>query len=200
MTEAIYYRDDIFKAEYQKEVFQGVSLLLELGGLIAYRAGIKGMVRGNENPRDFITDPNVEYSYVINELMMTEILKHYGLERNVLESFILDTSAPQLLTEVADENPLLYKPIVHNNGCYFFVGITSQGCAVNNYILKTAVKHGCLPQLVQQTQYSIWMRIGSSCVDYMHWQTSRFSDLMHDDEHYSEVPIAKRQTKMCYNS
>ena len=187
MTEAIYYRDDIFKAEYQKEVFQGVSLLLELGGLIAYRAGIKGMVRGNENPREFITDPNVEYSYVINELMMTEILKHYGLERNVLESFILDTSDPQLLIEVADENPLLYKPIVHYNGYYFFVGITSQGCAINNYILKTAVKHGCLPQLVQQTQYSIWMRIGSSCVDYMHWQTSRFSDLMHDDEHYSEA-------------
>lgn len=187
MTEAIYYRNDIFQTVFQKEVYQGVSILLELGDLIAYRAGIKGLVRGNENPREFITDPNTEYSYVINERMMTEILRHYGLERNVLESFILDASAPKLLTEVADENPLLYKPIVHYNGCYFFVGITSQGCSIKNYILKAAIKHGCLPQLVQQTQYSIWMRIGASCIEYMHWQTSGYSDLMHDDEHYSEA-------------
>lgn len=187
MTEAIYYRDDIFKSDYQREVYQGVSILLELGDLIAFRAGITGLVRGNENPRELVTDPNAEYSYVINERMMTEILQHYGLERSILESFILDTSDSKLLTEVADENPLLYKPIVHYNGYYFFVGITNQGCAINNFILKTAVKHGCLSQLVQQTQYSIWMRIGSSCIDYMHWQTSRFSDLMHNDEHYNEA-------------
>ena len=78
MTEAIYYRDDIFKSDYQREVFQGVSILLELGDLIAFGAGITGLVRGNENPRELVTDPNAEYSYVINERMMTEILQHYG--------------------------------------------------------------------------------------------------------------------------
>lgn len=187
MTDAIYYRNDIFKTDLQKEVYQGVLILLELGEMIAYRAGIKGLVRGNENPRELISEPNAEYSYVINEQMMTEILRHFGLERKILDSFILDTDNPKLLTKVANENPLLYKPIVHYNSCYFFVGITNQGCAINNFILKTAVKHGCLPQLVEQTQYSIWMRIGASCIDYMHWQTSQFDGLMHDDEHYYEV-------------
>ena len=187
MTEAIYYRDDIFKKEFQKEVYQGVSILLELGDLIAYRAGIKGLVRGNENPRELITAPHLEFSYVINEPMMTEILQHFGFERKILDTFIVDISHPKLLTDIADENPLLFKPIVHYNGCYFFVEISSQGCAINNFILKTADKYGCLPLLVQQTQLSIWMRIGASCYEYMHWQTSRFSDLMHEDEHYSEA-------------
>lgn len=185
MTEAIYYRDDIFQKDFQKDVHQGVSLLLEIGDIIAYRAGITGLVRGNNNPREIITEPNVSFSYVINERMMTAILNRSGWERNCLDSFILDINDPKLLTDNADENPILYRPIVHYNGCYFFIGIADQGCAINNYILKTASKYKCLPELVRQTQYSVWMRIGASCINYMHWQLSMFNDMTHDDEHYS---------------
>lgn len=187
MMDAIYYRNDLFSTIFQKEVYQGVIFLLELGKLIAYKSGINGLVRGNENPGELISEPNSEQSYVIDEYMMTELLRHHGLDRRVLDLFILDINDPKLLTEKADENPLLYKPIIHYNNCYFFVGITNQGCAINNYILKTAAKHECLPKLVEMTQYSIWMRIGESCIDYMHWQTSRFSDIVHDNEHYNEA-------------
>lgn len=186
MTEVVYYDNDIFTKEFQSEVYQGISMLLELGNLIAYKAGIIGSTRGNDNPRKMIMNPQTVYSYVINERMMAEIFSHYGLEKQMLTSFILDINAPKLLTEVADENPILYRPIVHYNDCYFFAGITNQGCAINNFILRTAVKYNCLPKLVRQTQYSVWMRIGSSCINYMHWQVSRFSDFMHNGEHYGE--------------
>ena len=186
MTEAIYYRNDIFQKAFQQEIQQGVSLLLALGDLIAYRADIKGMVRGNDNPRGKIVEPLTSHSYFITERMMTEILDHYGLNRQVLDSFICDSNDPNILTEVAEQNPLLYKPIIKYDDGYYFIGTANQGCAINNHILKIALKYNCLPALVEQTQYSIWMRIGSSCISYMRWQAGMFADLMHSDEHYSE--------------
>ena len=186
MTEAVFYRDDFFRKDFQNEVYQGVLLMLELGDLIAYRAGIKGMIRGNENPREPIDKPTVYQSYVISERMMTEMLNHDGIDRGVLEAFICDLNDPDLLTDVSERNPLLYHPIIAYDGCFYFVGIANQGCAINNFILRTAVKHNCLPELVQQTQYSVWMRIGSSCLSHMHWQISQYRDVVHSDEHYSE--------------
>lgn len=187
MTETIYRCDTTIPKEYQTEVYQGIRALLALGDIIAHRAGINGSTRGNENPRETITDPNTTCSYVINELLMTDILRYHGLEKETLEPFILDTKDPMLLTDEADSNPILFRPIVHYNGYYFFIGIANQGCAINNYILKTAEECKCLSELVQQTQQSIWMRIGSSCVDFMHWHISNFNDVMHNEESYNEA-------------
>lgn len=186
MTETIYHHDATFPMEFQIEVYQGIRALLALGDMIAHRSRINGSIRGNENPRETITDPNTACSFVMGELLMTEILHYHGLEKEALEPFILDTKDPMLLTDVADSNPILYKPIVQNNGYYYFIGIANQGCAINNYILKTAAKYKCLSELVQQTQYSIWMRIGLSCTDYMHWHISNYGDMMHDEGHYNE--------------
>ena len=187
MTETIYHRETAFLKEFQIEASQGIRVLLVLGDIIAHRAGINGTTRGNENPRETITDPNTAYSFVMDELLMTEILNSHGLEKEALEPFILDTKDPMLLTDIADSNPMLYRPIVQNNGHYYFIGITNQGCAINNYILKTAAKYKCLNELVQQTQHSIWMKIGLSCVEYMHWHICHYGDMMHDEEYYSEA-------------
>lgn len=186
MTETIYHRGTTIPKEYQTEVYQGIRALLALGDIIAHRAGINGSTRGNENPRETITDPNITCSFVMDELLMTEILNYHGLEKETLEPFILDTKDPMLLTDEADSNPILFRPIVHYNCYYFFIGIANQGCAINNYIMKTAEKCKCLSDLVQQTQRSIWMKIGSSCVDYMNWSISNYGDMMNDTEQYNE--------------
>lgn len=186
MTETIYHHETTFLKEFQIDVYQGIRALLVLGDITAHRAGINGLTRGNENPRETITDPNTVYSFVMDELLMTEILNYHGLEKEALEPFILNTKDPMLLTDVSDSNPILYRPIVHYNGYYFFIGIANQGCAINNYILKTAAKYKCLSELVQQTQHSIWMKIGLSCMNYMHWHISNYGDMMHDEGHYSE--------------
>ena len=186
MTEAIYYRNDIFKAEFQKEIYKEVSFLLELGDLIAYRAGIKGLIRGNENRREKISKPKVCHSYSITETMMNEFLTHYSLDGKMIDSFVLDKDNPMILTEQAERNPLLYRPIIKYDDCFHFIGISNQGCAINNFILKTAEKFNCIPELVQQTQYGIWMKIGASCVEYMHWGQSGYNDLFQNDELFNE--------------
>ena len=186
MTEAIYYSDDVFHEAFQQEVYQGVLILLELGNFIASRANIKGMVRGNYNPREIISEPLTNHSYKISDGMMSDMASHFGWNMHVIESFILNKDDPKLLTENPEENPILYKPIVHYNGFYYFVGIANQGCAINNFILKTALKHDCLGELVDQTQTVIWTRILTSCFEYLHWQPGVAYDLLHKDSHYNE--------------
>ena len=186
MIEAVFHHNNDFMDDFRREVRQGISILLELGNLLAYRAGIKEMTRGNENQREKICPPLTNHSYVISEEMMTEMIKHYGWDKTVLDSFLLDKDDPLLLTDNAEVNPILYRPILHFNEGYYYIGISNQGCAINNFILKTAAKHHCLDELVQQTQLGIWMKIGLSCCDYMHWYPGVAPDLINTDAHYYE--------------
>lgn len=186
MTEAVFHQGNGFPDDFRKEVRQGIIIMLELGNLLAYRAGIKEMIRGNENQREKISSPLTNHTYIISKEMMAEMIRHYGWDKAVVESFLLDKDDPLLLTVNADENPILYRPILHYNGGYYFVGISNQGCAINNFILKTAVKNHCLDELVKQTQMGIWMKIGQSCCDYMHWYPSVARELMNTDSHYYE--------------
>lgn len=96
---------------------------------------------------------------------MTELIHRNRLNPNVLKSFLLEVNATDILTQDAEKNPLLYRPIVEFDNNFYFAGISSQGCAINNFILKTALKHRCLEELVKQTHYGVWMRIGRSCIE-----------------------------------
>ena len=181
ITEAIFHKSDDFPDAFNKEVYHGIVLMLELGELIAYRGNVRGMIRGNDNPREQIKEPLTNYSFAITEKMMSEFLRQNRLNQDVLVQFLLDRNDPKLLTDDSDENPILYHPIVKNNGAYYFVGISNQGCAINNFILKTAVKYNCLRQLVETTHYGVWMRIGASCINYLHWGEGAFSDILKGD-------------------
>ncbi len=186
MTESIYRVEGIFSEEFKAEIYQGVTLMLELGNVIATRAGIEKMIRGNDNPREIITEPLYNQSYAIPKAMMAEIIKCNRWDERALDYFILDTDNPEILTTNPERNPILYKPLVEHNGCFYFIGISNQGCAINNFILKTAVKYHCIDEIVQLTQDTIWNRIGMSCINLMHWAPMEFDGLLPEDTHYNE--------------
>lgn len=186
MTESIYRVEDVFTEAFKKEIYQGVTLLLELGSAIAARAGIERMTRGSDNPRERIVEPQTIPSYAIPQGMMELLLRHNRLDKSVLDCFLLDKNDPKILTDNAEENPILYRPILELDGDYYFIGLTNQGCAINNFILKTAIKHQCLPELVRLTQETIWNRIGMACMNKMHWGPMDFDGFMPEDVHYNE--------------
>ena len=186
MTEAIYSHDEVFPEAFSVDVYKGVTLCLELGTMVAHRAGIKGIVKGNENQRDKIVKPDANLSFGIPESVMAEILLRNRIDAKTLQMFVLDKDDPRLLTENSDENPLLFKPVVKHNDSYYFIGISNQGCAINNFILKSAIKHHCLNELVRLTQLGLWKRIESSCVRYFHWDPLSYFDTASSDAHYSE--------------
>lgn len=186
MTEAIFHYGT-FENDFRRHVYEGVVILLKIGDLLARRAGIAHTTRGNGNPRENLVEPNNAHSYILDGQTLNDILGNNGLDNRVLDPFILDINDPMLLTENADDNPILYKPIVHYDNNYFFVGISNQGCAINNFIIKTAAKYNCLSTLISTTQTLIWVRIGSSCIDHMHWQMSSLCDLTNMDEHYNDA-------------
>ena len=186
MTESIYRVEDVFIEAFKREIYQGVTLLLELGSVIATRAGIERMTRGSDNPREKIVEPQTIRSYAIPQVMMEVLLRHNRLDKSVLDSFLLDKKAPNMLTDNPEENPILYRPILELDDDYYFIGLTNQGCAINNFILKTAIKHKCLPALVRLTQETIWNRIGMACMNRMHWGPMDFSGFMPEDVHYDE--------------
>lgn len=186
MTETIYRVKGMFPEVFKLEIYQGVILMLELGNAIATRAGIKKMTRGNDNPREKITEVVSNQSYVISKEMMESVIRNNRLEEPILDNFLLDKDDPEILTDNPERNPILYTPLVKDNGNFYFVGISNQGCAINNFILKTAIKYNCINEIVQLTQNTIWNRIGMSCMKQMHWTPIEFEDFLLEDNHYNE--------------
>lgn len=188
MTESIYRVDNTFSKSFKDEIYQGVTLMLELGTILANRAGItkKRMVRGNEDPRATISEVLVSQSYAIPKLILACLFKQLNIEENSLIYFLLKKNEPNILTTDSEKNPILYRPIIELEGNYYFLGILNQGCAINNFILKTAVKNNCIDKLVQLTQDSVWNRIGISCISMMHWTPMEFDGFMPEDKHYKE--------------
>ena len=186
MTESIYRIRGIFPEAFESEVYYGVLLMLELGNAIATRAGLSGMIRGNDNPQELIDEALYKQSYAISKEMMAFIIKYNHLDLHIIDSFLLNKDDPDLQTYNSERAPILYRPIVKYNENYYFVGINNQGCSINNFILKTALKYGCLDELVHLTQETIWNRIGMSCVDLIHWMPMEFDGFLPDDAHYKE--------------
>lgn len=188
MTETIYNnRKKVFSEEFKQSVFKGVILLLEFGNAIAHRAGIMGMTRGSEEHHKLISEPANLLTYGMPEDLLLNVFSSKGVTKDVLDAFVLDIDNPKLLAEDIDENPLLYKPIVRYDGCCYFIGVNNQGPAINNYILKQAKEYGCLKYLVEETQYSIWMRIGMACSEMIHWSTSLTDEYLNTDARYNEA-------------
>lgn len=188
MTEAIFNKGNIFTRDFRNEVYDGVLFMLELSNLLSAQAGVSGLIRGNENPHETLNEPNTNQSFVITLSMMAEVINRNRLDPNVLKSFLLEVNAPDILTQDAEKNPLLYRPIVEFDNNFYLAGISSQGCAINNFILKTGLKHRCLEELVKQTHYGVWMRIGRSCIEQMRWgQNSMNEILAHVEGYYEDV-------------
>lgn len=186
MTESIYRVKDVFTEAFKAEIYQGVTLMLELGNIIATRAGIKKMIRGNNNPREKIKEALSNQSYAIPKTMMMYVIKYNRLEERVLDNFLLDKNNPEILTANPEKNPILYRPLVEYNGSFYFIGISNQGCSINNFILKTAIKYNYIDEIVQLTQDTIWNRIGISCMNLMHWAPIEFESFLQKDAHYNE--------------
>lgn len=87
MTEAIFYKSDIFTGAFRNEVYDGVVFMLELSNILSTRAGISGLVLGNGTPREMLNEPKTNQSLVITLPMMAEIINRNRLDRNILKSF-----------------------------------------------------------------------------------------------------------------
>lgn len=169
MTDTIYRNEDVFPESFRKTVCQGVTFLLEFGKAIALRSGIKGTIRGNETRRDLVSEPTKFVPYGLKEEELLRVFSPKGVTKEIVDAFVVDNNDPQLLSEDIDENPLLYRPLVRYRGSIYFACVSSQGAAINNFILQQAKKHGCLNELVKRTQHTIRSRIGTFCANKMHW-------------------------------
>ena len=186
MTESIFRVDDVFTEDFKTVIYQGVTLLLKIGSAIATRAGIARMTRGGDNSREEISEATSSQSYAISQAMMASVFMVNGIDEAILDNFLLDKNDPEILTKNEERNPILYRPIVESDGNYYFIGILNQGCAINNFILKTAVRYNCIGELVRLTQETIWNRIGMSCINLMHWTPMEFEGFQQEDAHYKD--------------
>ena len=186
MTESIYMVKGVFSEVFKREIYQGVTLLLELGSALAKRAGIKRMTRGGDNPREEISEVLSAQSYAIPKDLMAYINRVNGIDERMLDHFMIYKDDSEILTSNPERNPVLYRPIVESEGAFYFLGISNQGCAINNFILKIAAKNNCLNELVQLTQETVWNRIGLSSMNQMHWMPMDFDGFQPKDLHYEE--------------
>lgn len=186
ITESIFGIKNHLPEAFKSEVYQGITLMLELGNSIAKRAGIEGMTRGNRSPREKISDTiSTQHNFIPREIMES-VLKNKRINENILNNFLLDKDDPELLTSNPERNPILYKPIVEFKNNFYFIGISNQGSAINNFMLKTATIYNCIDELVELTQTVIWKRLGMSCINIMHWNPIEFDGFLPHDAHFNE--------------
>ena len=187
MTDTVYRNEDVFPESFRNKVYQGVIFLLEFGKAIALRAGITGMTRGNEGRRDLITEPTKIVPYGLPEEELFRVFAPKGVNEEIVDTFVVDNDDPHLLAEDIDENPLLYKPLVRYDGLIYFACVSSQGAAINNFILQQAKKHGCLDELVKRTQHTIRSRIGTYCANKMHWGQIPADNIIQTEPNFDEA-------------
>lgn len=159
----IYSGKDRYPKEFIKRAIGGISFLLNLGGLIAGRYNIKGynigLLTGKYEPLH-INDV-IDCGYSFEELI--PIIKRSHITEEDFLSFIVEPSAYDLWNNNPDESPLLSQPIVEWNNRYYFLLISNQANAINQFVLRLSESLNCTDVLVKDFYRHTWMEILEAC-------------------------------------
>ncbi len=166
-SEAIYTTPNDFSQEFKNEVYQGVSLMLNLGAMLFEQAELK---RNSfiANHDDALTLPPQlpRLSFNLDELL--ELCEENGINPQTIEHFITEPDAPEFAHGDPSLSPLLFRPIVLFDSEYHMVLPSGQMSAINEFILQTAKKYDVRPGIHEWSHKRIWHDIWGAC-DKIGW-------------------------------
>lgn len=149
---------DVFRIK----VYEGVSLLLFLGQQLADKSGINGNFNPQSESKELLHFDK-EFDFSISKSELSRICESLGIRTETINSFIISSNDPLFQNDDPFSNPLLFYPIIEFNDEYFFLLISNQVNALNEYILRLAKEYGCEKEILLAYREEIWAEIRIAC-------------------------------------
>ena len=166
-SESIFAINNKLPDDFKNYVFHGISLLLVLGQFLAEKANLNGNIVGTESEHNFKLYPsNISFSIKKEELY--QLCREKRINFSVVNDFILSPNNERFKIDEPDLNPLLFYPIVEFENEYYFLMLSNQVNAINEFILRQSKKYNCEKALLINYHYKMWYEILSVC-DRMKW-------------------------------
>lgn len=165
LTETIYTIQNKLSDEFKSEIYQGTSLLLNIGAILFGQARLKRNMFVEDQEQTLLLPNNISrFSFNIDEL--STVCKENNIQLSAIEHFITKPNEPNIDDPYL--SPLFYKPFVAYEGEYYMVLPSCQVSALNEFILTTAKKHKVRSEIHQLCHQKIWRDIWGAC-DKMGW-------------------------------
>ncbi|MDR6968193.1 hypothetical protein J2X31_002208 [Flavobacterium arsenatis] len=162
LTHIIFNTDIKLPDAFRAQVYKGITLLLHIGQEFANKAKITGNTYTESESQELVHfDKEVDFSISKTELI--KICSFLQIDPNIINDFIIDPEDVRFQNNDPQFNPLLFYPIVEFNNEYFFILISNQVNALNEYILRLAKKYNCEKKLLLAYQEEIWTEVMIAC-------------------------------------
>lgn len=162
LTHIIFNTNNQLLDAFKMQVYEGVSLLLYLGQELATKAGINGNADTQTELQEIIHfDKEMDFSISKSEL--DRICTLLGIRTETINDFIISPHDPLFQNDDPLSNPLLFYPIIEFNDEYFFLLISNQVNALNEYILRLAKQYDCEKDLLLAYRAEIWAEVRIAC-------------------------------------
>lgn len=155
LSESIFILKNNLTQKFRDELYQGITILLELGQIIFSKAGLRpNMYIEKLENRLIFPEIITDYSFSLEEI--ESICRNKGIGIKIFQELIVSHTDENFKYEDADLNPLLYKPLVSFNGKIYFPLISAQCGAINEFIINTAIKYKCGKDLLVTYNNLVW--------------------------------------------
>ena len=162
LTQIIFNTDIKLPDSFRAQVYQGVTLLLFLGQEFANKARINGNADFLRESQELIHfDKEVDFS--ISKTELVKICSLLGISPKIINDFIITPDDIRFQNDDPLFNPLLFYPVVEFNNEYFFLLISNQVNALNEYILRLSIQNDCEKVLLLAYQEEIWAEVRMAC-------------------------------------
>lgn len=172
ITEIVFTTINKLPNDFKAKIYSGISLMLLLGKRLTEKSGIHGNIEGGSESDDIkLFHPDTNFS--ITKVELANLCFAAGISPLIIREFILSPADIKFQNE-PELNALLYFPIVEFNDAYYFLLISNQLNAINEFILRSAKEFNCDKELLQMYSNDMWSDVMKAC-DRMHWSLTDIS-------------------------
>lgn len=162
LSHIIFNTDINLPDEFRAQVYQGITLLLNWGEQLASRSGLKGNMDPQSESGQLVHNSNLA-DYSVSKSELVNLCRKIGIDPSIINNFILSADDTRFENDDSQFNPLLFYPIVQFNDEYFFLLVSNQMNAINEFILRLSKQYSCEKELLKAYQEEIWAEVRIAC-------------------------------------
>lgn len=167
LTQVIYNTSVALPDAFRARVYQGITLLLQLGNRAAALAGLSGNLEGIDTGKALkLPEAHIDFSLSVVEL--AELCSEWEIDPRAINDFILTEERENLDNGDPTFSPLLYYPVISFDKRFYYLLISNQLNTLNEYIFRMATHFGCQRELLEAYRKEVWGHVQLACND-MGW-------------------------------